>query len=555
MSRARENRAFLRAFFKLDAAWAAAGVPPLSPFFRDTLTDFYMSDALTMILSGGRRLGKSLTATKLGVASALLQPWTVGPGERGVVSYTSVDRDEAGGRLLQGETLLNILGEEHVRRGDVIELTSRPCEIRVLTATTAGVIGRTIVFACCDEVARWKDAASGRNPVKEIVATMTPAMATIPSARLLLFSTPWSTADYFASRVELGNTASQRVYSAPTWVGNPSVSEADTHRLEGDPRVWAREYAGRPVDAVGVVATSAELDAVTSQAQSLPYAPGTVYGLVADLGLQRDATAAIVFHHELRETEGVAKLVLVIDEVLHLKPSFLKPVKLATAVDEIAKLARRFNVTKVRADNHYSQAVAPALAERGVTLEVLPMASPAITARVESLQAKIQEGAIELVRHEGLRKELSEAQLVAHAGGRLTLKAPEGRGRHDDLVSALLLACDGPTFGKLPPGGAGGIVVKYRPVTFTPGEGVGGGGADYFRRGPGGVLLPCEPPYGTRAFEDYARGEIRSGRWTRQIERFVRERYGVEPRPDLDLDVLEDEQRRGGGFVVPVIHD
>ena len=70
---------------------------------------------------------------------------------------------------------------------------------------------------------------------------------------------------------------------------------------------------------------------------------------------------------------------------------------------------------------------------------------------------------------------------------------------------------------------------------------------------PNGVEMPAEPPYGSRAFEHFAREMLANGRSTRSIERWAKERYGLEHLPfGFDPDAFEEEQR--AGLSVPIIH-
>jgi hypothetical protein len=272
------------------------------------------------------------------------------------------------------------------------------------------------------------------------------------------------------------------------------------------------------------------------------------YAAFLDVGLRSDRTALLVCHRELREVPGDLVDVLVVDHALHLVPGFLSPLKLEKVVDAVAAACRSFGVNKVHADLHYADAAGPMLQDRGVVLETLPMAPSAITARVESLQHRITSRRLDLVRHEELRKEILQAQLVAHPGGRLTLRAPERRGFHDDLVSCLLLACDAEVQrSEMPPAG-GEVEVRYGPLVWShESHTLSGGEARYYRRVPGGGLAPSEPPYGTWMFERWARDRISEGVSTPSIQRWLTER-GVEPKPQL---TSEDWDR----LTVPVLHD
>lgn len=528
----------------LDALLVGKGFPALSPFWRKTLKAFLRSHKRTLVVRAGRRGGKSLVLCKLALAASLFGTWSVSPGEVGTACFISVDRDEAGSRLRTIAAMLDALGEKYVRRGDEIELRSRPAVFRVLTATSAGVVGRNVIAAFADELARWRDNDTGSNPAREVISSLTPSMLTQASARMYLASSPWMATDYHAERFEQGDDASQMVGYAPSWIANPSLTEAMTRALEPDPRIWSREYLGIPVEAVASVCSADELTAVTGSTERHPRIPGATYVLTLDAGFKYDATAAAVWHRVLVEgPNGGTFDRIVQDAVLHMQPKLLRPVKLADACDAVAKLAFEYGIKTVYGDGHYSEAIAPALAEKGIKLVVLPMTSSVITARVQNFQARLASGGIELLRHDAQKKEILQAQLVHHTGpgSRVTLKAPERRGAHDDLLSCILLALDAETAAKLPYSDGGEIVVRYARVHWdAESRQLSGGGASYFRP-VNGKLVPREPPIGTWEFERYARASIARGQWTATIERWVTDRYGAEHvRPDFDPDAADE---------------
>src|SRR5690606_17811569 len=73
--------------------------------------------------------------------------------------------------------------------------------------------------------------------------------------------------DYHAQLVERGDSDGQIVSAAPTWVANPSLTEADTRALEPDPRVWSREYGNEPSEAISAALPG---EAITAAQRDLP---------------------------------------------------------------------------------------------------------------------------------------------------------------------------------------------------------------------------------------------------------------------------------------------
>ena len=218
----------------------------VSAWWRDTLDRFIRSGKRQLVLRVGRRGGKSSTLSALACAVALFGEHKIPPGDIGVVAFVSVSRDESASRLRTIETILTALGVPYRRQGDTIDLVDKPIAFKTFAGTMQGVVGFTAILIICDEVARWRDADTGANPATEVLASIRPTMATVPSARMVLSSSPLGLMDAHAEAFERGDTDDQMVAHAPTWVANPSVTEEATRKLEPDLRIWAREYAAEP---------------------------------------------------------------------------------------------------------------------------------------------------------------------------------------------------------------------------------------------------------------------------------------------------------------------
>ena len=177
-----------------------------------------------------------------------------------MAAFISVSRDESAQRLRTIEAILRALGVGFDRRGDSIELRDRPIVFKTYTASIAGVEGFTAICVIGDELAKWRDHETGANPAREVVASVRPTVATQPTARIFLSSSAFSTVDFHYDTFERGDAAHQCVAAATTWEANPTIGEADTHGLEPDDRVWAREYNNIPQSAISAAYELAVLD-------------------------------------------------------------------------------------------------------------------------------------------------------------------------------------------------------------------------------------------------------------------------------------------------------
>ena len=142
----------------------------------------------------GRRGGKSFICALVGVYLAAFRTYKLSPGESGVVMILAADRRQA--RVIfryvkaffEGVPMLRAMVENVT--ADAIELNNGIC-IEVHTASYQTRRGYTVVAALCDEAAYWRSDESA-NPDSEILAALRPAMATIPNALLMVFSTPYA---------------------------------------------------------------------------------------------------------------------------------------------------------------------------------------------------------------------------------------------------------------------------------------------------------------------------------------------------------------------------
>ena len=233
---------------ELDVVLTKKGFPPTSDWWRNTFRRWYSSKKKQLCIRAGRRGGKSSSLCRLAVCEALYGEHDIPPGDIGVVAIVSTRRTEALERLRTIRAILDALGEKYTAKVESIELHDRSVVFSVFTASVAGVSGFTGIFVLCDEVAKWRDASTGANPAKEVIASIRPTLLTQRNAKIVLSSSPMGKKDAHALEYAKGETSLQCIGFAETWIANPSVTEDDTHVLEPNPLIWAREYAAIPQD-------------------------------------------------------------------------------------------------------------------------------------------------------------------------------------------------------------------------------------------------------------------------------------------------------------------
>jgi hypothetical protein len=229
----------------LDERLAATGVPPLSQRWRDELAVFYGAPYKVHAGRIGRGGSKSTTAAKCLVAEVLLGSWTVPPGERHWALNVSENMSEAAARLGQIAYYLTVLGVEHARVGEQVVLKDLPLGFWTRAARIGAVSGPRVVAWAVDEAAKLKD-DTGNNPAREIVASLKAASITHPEARGRVYSSPMGPSGYHYDLVEAGTTNTVLVSQGASWDWMPAITEAQTHEVEPDERIWRREYLAIP---------------------------------------------------------------------------------------------------------------------------------------------------------------------------------------------------------------------------------------------------------------------------------------------------------------------
>lgn len=253
----RDQSRFLARLWAMEDALVKSGLKPMPEWWRRQIARFYQSGKRWLVVRKGRRVfASTCVAPRLAVAEMLFGEHEHTPGSPPLeYVFLSVKRDEAANRLIGVTEVLDRLGvkygpggEQHGRHS--IVLAGRPAVFRVVTVRANTAVGGTVAFAWCDEVSRWNDDKTGKNPAELVIGSFAPALATMPNAPLFLVSSPFSVNDYHAKAFDRGDTARQMVAFGNTWTINPTLTEEKTRELEPDHATWLREYAAIPSETV-----------------------------------------------------------------------------------------------------------------------------------------------------------------------------------------------------------------------------------------------------------------------------------------------------------------
>lgn len=433
---------FLSRYREMDAQLVQAGFPATSPWWLETFLELYTRRKRTLVARVGRQGGKSTTLCRLGVAEALYGGHVIPHGTLATVAFVSVDRKEATDRLLTVQKILLALGVAWVplEGGRGIRLVDKPITFRVYTASISGVSGGTCIFACCDEVAKWRDLRTGTNPATEVLASLKPALVTMPRAKLVLISSPLGRLDLHAKEYERGETATQMTAYAPTWVANPSVTEEWTRGEEANEGRWKREYLALPLeeDEEGLL-TALLLDRSTRAEMVVARAPLHSYVAAMDPATRGDAWTLVI---ATRRWVG-GRLMRSVVRAKEYHGTSTAPLDPGAVLADIARELAAYGLTAVYSD----QASADALRSIGRNVDLTVVISPSTAqnklTRYESLETWAQNGELELPPDPVVRADLLAVVKKLTPNG-FTIALPRVGDRHADYAPAITLALSRP---------------------------------------------------------------------------------------------------------------
>jgi hypothetical protein len=469
--------------FALDDALAERSFPRLSPWWRETLRRFYESDRRQCVLRVGRRGGKSSTLCRVGVCEALYGEHVVPPGDLAVVGIVSVSRDEASQRMRTIKAILDALGVKYRPIEGGLELEHKAVAFKVYTATVAGVSGFTCICAIGDEVSKWRDADTGANPATEVLASWRPTIATQRRAKFFLSSSPVSHGDAHAVAYDQGETGFQCVAYAPTWVANPTVTEAETHNIEPDARKWRREYLAEPQASQLAAFDPDHIDRAFANTVPKEYRPCSRVVLVDPTAGASDTYAFAVAGWHLApvnakfrtkriwsvpghkwlnvverdenekpipnpEWQDTRQSILAFDHINGIDQAMRRGITSDQIVAHIVRHARQYGAMAIHSDQFERFALQSAVHKHGIAFVAHTWTAPQKERAVERVRRWLAEGTLVLPQHEAMRSQLLAFEETISPSGALTFRGR--RGGHDDYCMLIMLGALVDIEGQLP---------------------------------------------------------------------------------------------------------
>jgi hypothetical protein len=377
----------------------------------------------------GRRGGKSFISSLTAVFIACFSDFKpyLNAGEKAAILILARDRDQAkivfsyvSGILRAVAPLAAMIT---VDRADEIELDNGVI-IMVKTSDFRAIRGLTVAAAVLDEVAFWD--SEGISPDREVLTALRPATSTIPNAKLICISTPYSQAGslYEAHRDHYGHDDELvLVWQADTRTMNPTIDEGLIQReLERDPEGASAEWLATFRSDLSTAFSPESLEACTIKGRSeLPASPIIQYrGFVDPSGGKADSFTLAIGHKA--EDKAIIDLIRAWDSPFNPK----------VVTGEIGDVLKSYGVLNVTGDRFAAEWPVAEFREHGITYEQCEMNKSELYLAFVPVT---NSGGIELPDDRRLLSQLRRLERKRGRAGKDTVDHPPRL--HDDLANAV----------------------------------------------------------------------------------------------------------------------
>jgi len=378
----------------------------------------------------GRRAGKSRVLGLIATYLATFRDYAphLAPGELATVAVIASDRRQArtifryiSGALNAVPMLKKLVQDE---TAETITLKNRVV-IEIATASFRVTRGYTFAAVLADETAFWRTDESA-NPDEEIVKALRPGLSTIPSAMLLLASSPYAKRGllYNTFRKHYGNDdARVLVWRGSSQEMNPSLDPAIVaEAYDDDPAAASAEYGAQFRDDIASFVTREVIDACTAPGRyELPYISANRYRAFVDpSGGSSDSFTLAIVHDEDE--------ICVLDAVREIKPPFSPD----AATKDLADLLLSYNIRSVCGDRYGGEWPRERFRVHGIDYELSDKAKSDLYRDVLPL---LNAGKVELLDLPAIHKQFCGLERRTARSGRDSVDhAPGG---HDDLANAI----------------------------------------------------------------------------------------------------------------------
>ncbi|GEC60510.1 MULTISPECIES: hypothetical protein [Gluconobacter] len=379
----------------------------------------------------GRRAGKSRILGLIATYLATFRDYApyLAPGEMATVAVIASDRKQArtifryiSGTLASVPMLANMVQDE---TNETITLSNRVI-IEIATASFRVTRGYTFAAVLADETAFWRSDEASANPDEEIIKAIRPGLSTIPSAMLLLASSPYAKRGvlYKTFRKHWAqNDARVLVWRGSSMEMNPALDPAIVQEAyDDDPAGAAAEYGGEFRNDIASFITPEVIQACTvPDRYELPFISGNLYRAFCDpSGGSGDSFTLAIAHDE----GGIT----VLDCVREIKPPFSPD----AATKELADTIRSYGLKTVTGDRYGGEYPRERFRAHGINYTLSDKDRSGLY--LEALP-KLNAGKVELLDLKQIERQFCGLERrTARSGKDSVDHAP---GSHDDLVNSI----------------------------------------------------------------------------------------------------------------------
>jgi hypothetical protein len=390
----------------------------------------------------GRRSGKSAILAVIACYLGCFRDYRkfLAPGEAGRIRVMAAD-------LAQSRTIFGyiraLLQDSPLLAGRVVKETADSIVLRNSIVIETGVAsyravrGYTLVCALCDEAAFWRSDEGSSNVDVEIIRAIEPGMATIPHAKLLVASSPYSKKGVLWEGYQNSHgkdDSDALCWVAPTTEMNPTVDRAFVDKkLEEDFEAASAEYLAQwrsdLASFIGIEAVRACLDG--ERERGVDYRNRYI-GFVDAAGGSGGDSMTLGIAHKAGNT-------VILDCLREARPPFSPQ----AVTEEFAALLKIYRVATVIGDRFGGDWPREQFRLSGINYEVADKTkSELYTALLPLLNSR----GVVLLDNIRLISQLVALERRTHRSGRDTVDHP-ARG-HDDVINAaggaIVLAAERP---------------------------------------------------------------------------------------------------------------
>ncbi len=384
----------------------------------------------------GRRGGKSIIAAFMATFLAVFKDWRkhLAPGEVGHVIVIAQTLKAA--RVVFGYIRGIFRAVPTLEKMIVRETTE---EIELLTGiiiscwpcTYRSTRGLTVVVAIYDEVDFWSQ--EGPHMAEEVIASLKPAMLSIPGAMEILISSPYTPLGILHKRFQEDwgkDSDDVLVWKAPSLIMNPTLSEAKIAKaIAADPDRARSEYEAEWRIGVASAFDPVLIDqAVRTDPMVIPPQPSVRYRYAVDTaGLGQSEFTWSVSHWENNR--------IIIDLINGRGRRWLRGVNLEGTVRACCEEVRRYGALEVMGDRYASEWPPEAFRREGMGYTVAEKSKSDLYLELVPL---FLAGKIEIPADSELIRQLKLLQRRTGTQGRDIIEKPKGS--HDDRSNVIAVA-------------------------------------------------------------------------------------------------------------------